>query len=357
MLEEDKNKPESGTAADEINGPHDTSENIEDGDVVEPPNLEDKAEKEPKERQEETEYEEEYEEEEYEEDDDDNGKRSKIIIISAIIIAVLAAGIGFFMYQNIKDDENDSQPQQVQQVEATETPTPTEPAEETTEAEVDEDEIEENNKEEIANTPIPTSTPKPLPTATPVPVDETGNEYNDNTEEMTYTEDDLTSDSQGVAKTVLIGDLRFREMANVASSNDYGWICSGQGDYEWLTDTAFTQADGMIGDGTTVLINIGINDIDRYTEYASAINSKAAEWKSKGATVYFVAVGPVSSQNSVSNQDICAFNTYMYNNLDIQFIDAYNHLVNTGFESVSEDSSSYTDATSTELYNYIMGFL
>lgn len=321
-------------------------------------------------------------EEEYDEeyDDDDDGRKSKIIIISAVIVAVVAAVAGFFMYQSIKSDNDENATSQQVEIKDDSASTQTEPQEESydtqevtdsdnedtdadnieSESESENEDIIQDENEENFSSPIPTSTPKPLPTATPAPVDtnEYDEEYDTYSDEITQPmSDDLTSESQGVVKNVLIGDLRFREMANVASGNDYGWVCSGQGNYEWLTDTAFSQADGMIGDGTTVLINIGINDIDRYTEYAAAINAKASAWKSKGATVYFVAVGPVPSQSSVSNQDICAFNTYMYNNLDIQFIDAYNHLVETGFEAISEDSNSYADSTSTELYNYINEFL
>ena len=122
-----------------------------------------------------------------------------------------------------------------------------------------------------------------------------------------------------------------------------------------MTDTAYPDVDTKIGNGTKVFINMGINDIDNYQAYASSINTKAKEWQDKGASVYFVAVGPVSAESTTSNQKISTFNTYMYQNLSIPFIDAYNHLVSSGFSTT--DGQDYDEATSTELYNYLNGLI
>lgn len=42
----------------------------------------------------------------------------------------------------------------------------------------------------------------------------------------------------------------------------------------------------------------------------------------------------------------------MYQNLNIPFIDAYNYLVEQGFETT--DGQTYTDATSKTIYDYLM---
>ena len=292
-------------------------------------------------------------EDEYEDEDSDNDGSKVIIIIVAIVVAALIAISGIFMYQKIKGDEEAQKTeteQQVQQqqeepeeteeeIEATVTPTP--------EAEPEETE-----------TPIPTSTPKPLPTATPTPTpfptdtpipDEYDDEYS-NTGDVIDTEQ-----AQTPAEVVFIGDLRFRSMANIAMNGSDLWECSASGDYAWLIGTAYPDVDSRVGKGTKVLISMGFNDLADYQSYAESINTKAQEWQNKGASVYFVAVGPVSETSMTSNQVISNFNTYMYNNLNIPFIDAYNYLVQVGFET--SDGQTYTDATSTALYNYLNGLL
>lgn len=306
-------------------------------------------------------YEEDDEEEEYDDyddydddDDDGSGKEKIKIIVIAIIIAVLIAIAGIFMYQKLTKEEepqNNEVEQQVHQEQQTETE-----AEETEEL-TTEEYVEETEED----TPIPTSTPKPLPTATPTPtpfptdepvVPEYDDEYNDEYDNTDMMNAEPTQEPAGV---VFIGDLRFRSMANVATNGTDLWECSASGDYSWLISTAYPDAERKIGKGTKVLISMGLNDLADYQAYADSINAKAQEWKNKGASVYFVAVGPVSSTSLTSNQDIVNFNTYMYNNLDIPFIDAYNYLVQAGFET--SDGQTYTDATSTALYNYINGLL
>ena len=211
---------------------------------------------------------------------------------------------------------------------------------------------------------MPTSTPKPLPTATPIPTDtpnteedtdvddannETDSTETENTGDTTVADSD--SQSQEPAGVIFLGDERFRTMANYASGQSDLWECSASGDFSWMTDTAYPDVDTKIGNGTKIFISMGINDLDNYQAYASSINTKAKEWQDKGASVYFVAVGPVSAESTTSNQKISTFNTYMYQNLSIPFIDAYNHLVSSGFSTT--DGQDYDEATSTELYNYL----
>ena len=176
----------------------------------------------------------------------------------------------------------------------------------------------------------------------------TGGISNDNTES---TQPEVTQAPAGV---IFVGDSRFRAMANIATDNSDLWECSSTGDYNWLTGTAFTDVDPRVGKGTKVFISIGINDLTQYQSYASAIVAKAQEWNAKGATVYFVSVGPVGSDSYILNQDIVNYNTYLYQsfaNAGVYYIDAYNYLVQAGYDTT--DGENYTDATSMALYNYI----
>ena len=183
-------------------------------------------------------------------------------------------------------------------------------------------------------TPVPTATPTPIPTATPIPTS--------------------TPTPQEIADILFIGDSRFRSMHDAVTQGTEKWECSATGEFSWLIGTAYSDVDGIIGQGTKVFINIGLNDLMNYQAYASSINNKAAEWKERGASVFFVSIGPVSSSSSISNDDICTFNTYMYQNLEIPFVDTYNYLVSMGFETT--DGQTYTDATSSLIYTYLNNF-
>lgn len=293
---------------------------------------------------------------EYEDEDDDDeyddGGRTKKIILTAVIGAAIIGIAGIGMYKYLDKQDNGTSVETVETVEDTESETDgdTESEVMTTEAETDE-----------VITAEATATPKPLPTATPtitptpqptiteaVYIDENGTGGDGS---------DITAEGeQEIAGIVYLGDLRFRSMANVATGDSDRWECSASGTYAWMTETAFSDVDSIVGEGTRVLISMGINDLQNYQAYASIIESKAAEWAEKGAETYFVAVGPVDSSSATQNEDICTFNTYMYNNLSIPFIDVYNYLVENGF-STAEDGVTYTDSTSLAMYSYITSLL
>lgn len=346
-----------------------------------------KPQKEPKKKakkkQEEYEDEEEYEDDDEYDDDYDNdegGGKTKIIIIAVVIAAAVAAA-GIFMYNKItKDNEAEQQRQEQieQQAQADEAQKKIQEANEAEAKKNAEENQDVDDEEEETPTPteepVATSTPKPLPTATPTvtpfPEETTDDVYhtpddnngvvdvsnegttggisNDNTES---TQPEVTQAPAGV---IFVGDSRFRAMANIATDNSDLWECSSTGDYSWLTGTAFTDVDPRVGKGTKVFISIGINDLTQYQSYASAIVAKAQEWNAKGATVYFVSVGPVGSDSYILNQDIVNYNTYLYQsfaNAGVYYIDAYNYLVQAGYDTT--DGENYTDATSMALYNYI----
>lgn len=332
------------------------------------------------------EYEDEYEDdEEYEDDDYDDeegGGKTKIIIIAVVIAAAVAAA-GIFMYNKItKDNEAEQQRQeqmeQQQQVEDTQKEIQAENEAEAKKNAEENPDTEEEEEDEATPTPTDepaaTSTPKPLPTATPTvtpfPEETTDDDVyhtpddNDGVVDVSNegttggisndTENTQPEVTQAPAGAIFVGDSRFRAMANIATDNSDLWECSSTGDYNWLTGTAFTDVDPRVGKGTKVFISIGINDLTQYQSYASAIVAKAQEWNAKGATVYFVSVGPVGSDSYILNQDIVNYNTYLYQsfaNAGVYYIDAYNYLVQAGYDTT--DGENYTDATSMALYNYI----
>ena len=304
-------------------------------------------------------------EEEDDEDEYEEGGKGKIIIIAVVVAALIAAG-GVITYQKIKSNNDEQRQEQMQQQSNNITATPeaeSDDAEDADDLQTEDledmdDEEEISATPEATQTPIPTSTPKPLPTETPTPTPFQDNAVTEAPQESTDSDDSTLStvdDQQETAGVIFLGDSRFRAMANIATSGSDLWECSTSGDYSWMTGTAFSDVDTKVGNNTKVFINMGINDILNYQAYASAINEKAQEWQEKGASVYFVAVGPVSETSSILNTDISTFNTYMYNNLNIPFIDAYNYLVETGFETT--DGQTYTDTTCSILYSYLNGLI
>lgn len=346
-----------------------------------------KPQKEPKKKakkkHEEYEDEEEYEDDdEYDDDydDDEGGGKTKIIIIAVVIAAAVAAA-GIFMYNKItKDNEAEQQRQEQieQQAQADEAQKKIQEANEAEAKKNAEENQDVDDEEEETPTPteepVATSTPKPLPTATPTvtpfPEETTDDDVyhtpddNDGVVDVSNegttggisndTENTQPEVTQAPAGVIFVGDSRFRAMANIATDNSDLWECSSTGDYNWLTGTAFTDVDPRVGKGTKVFISIGINDLTQYQSYASAIVAKAQEWNAKGATVYFVSVGPVGSDSYILNQDIVNYNTYLYQsfaNAGVYYIDAYNYLVQAGYDTT--DGENYTDATSMALYNYI----
>lgn len=409
----DKNKktPEDDLEEkDIIIGAEEADDEIEDDDLEEDDSYEEEAEEEPEEepskkskpqksnpskpqkepkkkakkKQEEYEDEEEYEDDDEYDDDYDNdegGGKTKIIIIAVVIAAAVAAA-GIFMYNKItKDNEAEQQRQEQieQQAQADEAQKKIQEANEA-EAKKNAEENQDVDDEEEEETPTPTeepvatSTPKPLPTATPTvtpfPEETTDDDVyhtpdnNDGVVDVSNegttggisndTENTQPEVTQAPAGVIFVGDSRFRAMANIATNNSDLWECSSTGDYSWLTGTAFTDVDPRVGKGTKVFISIGINDLTQYQSYASAIVAKAQEWNAKGATVYFVSVGPVGSDSYILNQDIVNYNTYLYQsfaNAGVYYIDAYNYLVQAGYDTT--DGENYTDATSMALYNYI----
>ena len=235
--------------------------------------------------------------------------------------------------------------------------------------------------QEPSPTPIPTSTPKPTPTATPTlePTRDPSQAYAPGSlEEMAaqlqneqeqglgqetpgsssetgtgQQEEVIPIDSEDweLKRIVFIGDLRTNAMMAFTNSQTDLWECATSANCDWLMNTAFGDADPYAKSGTAVVIALGVNDPANLQAYIQAINTKAAAWNQKGAKVYFASVGPVEQNSQVTNQQIMDFNTAMYNQLNVPFIDVYNYLVTSGFSTI--DGIQYDSNTAALAYNYI----
>lgn len=192
-------------------------------------------------------------------------------------------------------------------------------------------------KPEKAKESTPTPTSLPAPTLSP--------------EEGTISKPSHAEDSQK-NKLIFVGDSRTEGIRD-AVQDDSIWSCLSSMGYDWLVSTGVPQIEAEIVDNTSVIILMGVNDVQNLNKYVQYINEKAKEWTDRGASTYFVSVDPVENDPYVTNEQIESFNAAMKANLlGVTYIDVYSHLVETGYSTV--DGTHYPEAASVEIYNYIL---
>lgn len=224
---------------------------------------------------------------------------------------------------------------------------------------------EDEYQEEIARideniTPIPTATPKPLPTATPTPIPtatpvstEEPNEEsfgNDNIDSMTTGE--MENLESSVPGRIFIGDERMQTLSAYSYDDTDKWMCRTTADATWLLETACPAVSEHLVNGSTIIISLGLSDLSKVNDYITIINTYVPTWKDKGCKVYFVSLGPVDSDSYITNEDIMAFNTAIFNNTNCGFVDTYNYLATEGFATI--DGVVYDGVTSQSVYDYIV---
>ncbi len=156
-----------------------------------------------------------------------------------------------------------------------------------------------------------------------------------------------------VRKCVFIGDSRFVGMNNAVSMDDnYECIAKVGAGYDWLISTAIPALEELVSSDTEVdecviVLGLGVNDTYNIDEYIDAYNELLSEY-----TVYVVSVNPVEEGSEfVSNGQIRSFNDKLLE-LDIDYIDCYSYLIDTGFETV--DGVHYTADTYKKIYYYLL---
>ena len=191
-------------------------------------------------------------------------------------------------------------------------------------------------------------------------------EYSLLTKVLSQTDDDLIEDDSdtddgdkddekkaSINRVVYIGDSRTEGLRDVNSDSKNTFICLSSMGCDWMLSTAFPQAESYASSGTAFVILMGVNDLYHQNSYISAINQKAAEWKKKGAVVYFASVGPVQNDPYTSNSEIESFNRALKNGLssDVGYIDLYGELNKSGYQTV--DGTHYTNAVSKNILSFI----
>lgn len=162
---------------------------------------------------------------------------------------------------------------------------------------------------------------------------------------------------KNVSGVIMVGDSRFVQMQANVGENSCTWIAENGKGYNWLNETAVARIDGCVGKGSKVLINLGVNDPENLKNYLELVNAKAAEWVSKGATVYYASVNPVWTNPYVTEEEVEYFNSQLQGGLsaDIHWIDSHSYLDSIGYKLV--DGLHYNAQTYQNLYAYFMSCL
>lgn len=156
---------------------------------------------------------------------------------------------------------------------------------------------------------------------------------------------------------LFVGDSRTVQLQMAVGSSDKAYVAKiGEG-YNWFKNTAMPQIQENAGNGTTMIINFGVNDLANASKYIKLVNNNIDAWTEAGITVYYAAVTPVGDCKTVSNDQIERFNARLQSELDprIKWLDGYSYLKQTGFNTA--DGLHYNRSTYKNLYSYYMSVI
>lgn len=161
------------------------------------------------------------------------------------------------------------------------------------------------------------------------------------------------------AGIVFIGDSRMVTLKEAVERNlgpcPAAVIAKGGSRYEWFYDTAIPQADKIIGNGSRVVINMGVNDLSDADKYAQQVNYWAAVWSARGAKIYYASVNPVwANSYGMTEERVQLFNARLQSQLipQVTWLDSHTYLLQSGVHAT--DGVHYKDDTNLVLYNYYM---
>jgi len=183
-----------------------------------------------------------------------------------------------------------------------------------------------------------------------------------------------TGDRPGVGndssnRVVFIGDSRTVQMYVYMSGNGWNganyssggvhvvgndvYVAEGGKGLTWMQNTGIAAAKPYFGQGTAIVILMGVNDLGNMNKYIEYVNANVSDWKKNGSSLYFVSVNPCSGKYSHMNSNIQKFNTQVKSGLsnEVGWIDTYSRLYQVGFTAT--DGLHYDKSTYQTIYNYI----
>lgn len=169
---------------------------------------------------------------------------------------------------------------------------------------------------------------------------------------------DADSASTGISGRILwVGDSRTVGMQSAITEGKNKWICSVGKGYNWLVNTAISKVNKELKDTDTIVINLGVNDLNNYEKYVTKLNSLVdSDWK-KAKSIVVMSVNPVDEAKCagtyvIKNSQIEKFNTYLRKNLrkKIVYVDTYTSLLGN---IQTDDGLHYSASTYKSIYDKI----
>lgn len=161
------------------------------------------------------------------------------------------------------------------------------------------------------------------------------------------------------AGIVFIGDSRMVTLKEAVERNlgpcPAAVVAKGGSRVDWFRDSGIPQADRIIGKGSRVVINMGVNDMQDVNQYAQLVNACAAVWAGRGAQVYYASVNPVwANSYGMTEERVQLFNASLQAQLipQVTWLDSHTYLMQTGVHA--SDGVHYKDDTNLVLYDYYM---
>jgi len=157
-------------------------------------------------------------------------------------------------------------------------------------------------------------------------------------------------------KTIMIGDSRTDMMKDVVENDNITWICEVGMGYKWLRDTALKTLQEQMKGNEDIFVWLGVNDVYNISNYISLLNEEIPKWKAQGADAYIVAVGQVTKDPYVTNEEIEDFNARMKKEVaGAKYADLYSYLKKQGYKTT--DGTHYDNETTWKIYRYLMSFV
>lgn len=161
--------------------------------------------------------------------------------------------------------------------------------------------------------------------------------------------------AQNTAGIIFVGDSRTVQMREAVGDNPYTWIAENSRGYKWLRDNAMTRIDNNVGQGTKIVILLGVNDANHYRDYLELVNAKVAGWVGAGASVYFSSCNQVWPNPYTSEEEVATFNQKMREGLssEVIWIDSFSYLEGAGYKLL--DGLHFDADTYIKLYSFYLG--
>lgn len=180
--------------------------------------------------------------------------------------------------------------------------------------------------------------------------------------------------------TLWIGDFRTKQIQqylnkNESASSEHSFLIDDLADYEWFINDALVELPLVEAERADVVVALGFNDcVYSCTWNSFSISQLAVNYINKfnalvndypGFNFYFCSVNPVNAdypfaeypggtiQQSLLNSKIVLFNNTIKNLCAEHYIDTYNYLTSTGFET--RDGVRFQGDTILHLQKYITG--